>query len=865
MTLFSMVSRSALVAALAFGTTAIAQTTPTAQTAPGPSDATETAAGSEIIVTGTRASGVTVAESAAPIKIVGAEAISHVGQPNLNQVLTQLVPSFTAQGFGSDTANLTLAASLRGLNPNETLVLVNGKRRHGTANLAVLPGAFQGGAAPDLDYITPLSIDHIEVLEDGASAQYGSDAIAGVINIILKKKEGGTLSATGGQYYAGDGETYSTSLNYGFVTDRGFVNLTGFYRYHNFTNRGKYDVRVVSDPMTGEGVPDTISGSAGLAGVVTGLSGYPNLNYIYGDSRSKFGVGSYNAGYDMTDDIQAYSFGSVGFRNAESYENFRLPNRSGTIGSDALDPTRTVVNPVTGETVTPFAPGTYGAPGALVAHPDGFEPQEALRELDYQATGGLKGSLGDWNWDLSTSYGSDRAKIHTLNSLNGSLFVDFHDAQSNFYDGLYKATEWTSDFDVTHEFANIGTFAAGAEYRRNTYVIGAGEPTSYYGTGAQSFPGFNPLAAGHSSRNNYAFYGDFLLTAIQNLKLDGAVRYEHYSDFGSKTTFKVTGRYDFTPAIAVRGTAATGFRAPTLAEEQYAAVNVSPTSATAQLAANSAAAKVLGIQNLKPEKSTSFSGGLVLRPFSRFTATIDLYQIKIRDRIVGSGSLSASGAAGDPVAAAIAAAGVVLEPDLPQNVAAFVNGPNTRTRGIDIVTSYDADFDQYGRATFTVSGAYNKTIITKEGVDPAIVASIGQSLFNPQTTSYLTKALPHLKIIGGVNWSIGDFSITARETYYSKSTAELYNDNDPALASSYDFGKVKAAGITDLEIGYHITPRVTFSVGSNNLFDKRPEKVKFVPANGDFSGDTLVGGAPFLFGPYGIDGGYYYARVDVKL
>ncbi len=196
--------------ALAFASLSVqaagAQTVAAAQTTAAATDDS-----SEIIVTGTRAVGTLAVDSAAPIKIVGADAIGHVGQPNLNQVLTQLVPSFTAQGFGGDTANLTLSASLRGLNPNETLVLVNGKRRHGTANLQILAGAFQGGAAPDLDFITPASIDHIEVLEDGASAQYGSDAIAGVINVIMKSSEGGELSATAGQYYGGDGLTYSAS------------------------------------------------------------------------------------------------------------------------------------------------------------------------------------------------------------------------------------------------------------------------------------------------------------------------------------------------------------------------------------------------------------------------------------------------------------------------------------------------------------------------------------------------------------------------------------------------------------------------------------------------------------------------------
>ncbi|USI73143.1 TonB-dependent receptor plug domain-containing protein [Sphingomonas morindae] len=833
--------RIALVVALASSTAAFGQSPPgAAPEAPGGVDEQ-----SDIIVTGTRASGITVAESAAPIKLVGADAISHVGQPNLNQVLTQLVPSFTAQGFGGDTANLTLSASLRGLNPNETLVLVNGKRRHGTSNLQVLASAFQGGAAPDLDYITPNAIDHIEVLEDGAAAQYGSDAIAGVINILLKHKDGGTFTATGGQYYKGDGETYSTSLNYGWSNDRGFVNFTGFYRYHNFSNRGQYDTRVY-DPATGD-VPATVNPT--LAAAYRAMPGWPNINYIVGDARSKFGVGSYNAGYDLADSVQFYTFGTIGFRKAESYENVRLPDR--VVGSSTIDPATGL-----------FVAGTYGAPDALVPRPQGFEPQEAVRELDYQFTGGLKGDLAGFHWDLSGSYGADRAKIKTLNSINKSLYVDTHNDQSDFYDGFYRAAETVFNLDVSREIGSIATLAAGGEYRNNSYTIGGGEPNSYYGTGAQSFPGFNPLAAGRHARHNYAIYGDVALTPVEGLKLDGAVRYEDYSDFGHKTTWKATGRYDFTPAIAVRGTASTGFRAPTLAEEWYTAVNVSPTSATAQLAANSAAAKVLGIQNLKPETSRNYSAGLVLRPTSRLTVTIDAYQIRIRNRIVGSGSLAADTSnANDPVTRAIAAAGVVLEPGLPSFVSAFVNGPTTRTRGIDLVASYNADFDRFGKAVFTLSGAYNKTRITRAGAGTAIVPA--DELFNPQTYSFLTTTLPRWKVIGGVNWSLGAFNLVARETYYSQSVALLYNDNDPLAATSYAYSRVKPAALTDLELDYHLTERITLAVGANNLFDKQPEKVRF-DQDGVLSGDTLVGGAPYTHGPYGINGGYYYGRIDVK-
>ena len=855
MNLFSMVSRSALAATLAFGTAAVAQTAPSAQTAPGPSDATETAAGSEIIVTGTRASGMTVAESAAPIKVVGAEAISHVGQPNLNQVLTQLVPSFTAQSFGGDAANLTLTASLRGLSPNETLVLVNGKRRHGTANLHVLASPTQGGAAPDLDFITPASIDHIEVLEDGASAQYGSDAIAGVINIILKHKEGGEFSATGGEYYKGDGKTYSGSLNYGWVTDRGYLNMTGFYRFHDFSQRGQQDIRVLS-PTTGA-LPASIAANPALAADYLALPGYPDVNRIRGDARSKFGVLSYNTGYDITDGVQFYSFGSAGFRKAESYENVRLPDR--VLASAVLGVAGTAAQ--------------YGADVAanngFIFSRTGFNPQEAIREFDGSTTGGFKGTFGDgFNWDLSTTYGIDRDEVDTLQSVNRDLFIDTHASPTSFYDGTFHASEWTSNLDLTKTIGTLATIAAGAEYRRNTYDISAGDPASYYKTGAQSFPGYSPASAGDHSRHDYAVYGDIALTPIDKLKLDGAVRYEHYSDFGGKATWKATGRYDFTPQVAIRGTASTGFRAPTLAEEYYTQVNVSPTSAFVQLAANSAAAKVLGIQNLKPEKSTNYSVGTVLRPMSRLTLTVDAYQIRVRDRIVGSAQIntrSTSFNLADPVWRAINTSGYDVETLTSIGIESFVNGPTTRTRGVDVVASYDADLDKLGKATFSLSGAYTKTKITKNGVDPTIISApvasggVGQTLYDAQLASFLTTATPKFKIIGGVDWSIGDFTIVGRETFYSKTRATL-NDG----SGFYTPTRIKSAALTDLEIDYHLTHTITLAVGGNDLFNKQPEVDPYLAAKGETASGAVIYNQPLTYGPYGINGGYWYGRVDVK-
>jgi iron complex outermembrane receptor protein len=827
------ISRSTSLIALAI---ALAGAVPAfaADPAPGAPDA---APDDAIIVTGTRAIGITAAESAAPIKLVGAEAIAHVGQPNLNQVLTQLVPSFTAQSFGGDAANLTLSAALRGLNPNETLVLVNGKRRHGTANLQVLSSPFQGGAAPDLDYITPGSVDHIEVLTDGASAQYGSDAIAGVINIILKKKAGGTFQVTGGQYYKGDGETASTTLNYGITNDRGYLNLTGFYRFHNFSQRGKQDIRVLDV----NGAP-TVTGA--LATDYAAMPNYPNVNPIVGDSRSHFGVGSYNAGFDATDDIAIYSFGSIGYRDAKAYENVRLPNRLVRTSVLGVDP---------GTVSTAVYNATAASNPNFIFSRSGFRPQEAFKETDYAFTGGAKGEVSSWTWDLSSTFGLDQARVYTLDSANRNLFIDTGSTPTSFYDGKFENFEWTSNFDVTHSFGDLALLALGAEYKLNSYTISAGNPDSYYKTGAQSFPGYSPASAGGHRRHNTAVYGDLALTPITGLKLDGAVRYEDYSDFGNKTTWKITGRYDFNEMIAIRGTASTGFRAPTLAESYYTQVNVSPSSSFVQIAANSPSAKILGIPDLKPEKSTNFSGGVVLRPASRLTITVDAFQIKLKDRIVGSGEID-SKTVGDAVFRSVAASGYILESFANSGIVAFVNGPTTRTRGVDFVASYDADLGSLGRAALTLSGAYNKTKITKQGVNTAQVSALGQSLFDAQQTSFLTTAAPKLKVIGGVNWNLDAFTVTARETYYSKASAVL-NDGGGTFTPT----RIKSAGITDLEVGYHFTPKLLFSVGAQNLFNKKPQEEPYI--GGETAGGGVVYQQPLTYSPYGINGGYYYGRV----
>jgi iron complex outermembrane receptor protein len=827
---------------------------PQASTLPAASAASAQAS-DEIIVTGTRVVGTTAAESSAPIKVLDAATLSRVGQPNLNQVLTTLVPSFNAQAFGGDTANLTLSARLRGLSPNHTLVLVNGKRRHGTANLAVLGGPYQGAAAADLDLITPASVKRIEVLEQGAAAQYGSDAIAGVINIILKDDtSGGEATATGGSYYDTGGQTWAGSFNMGTkIGENGFLDLTFFHRFHAFSQVGGLDRRVTD----GNGVLLS-SLSAAQKALYAGIPGFPYVNRINGDARSHLTNVQYNAGYDFGD-VQVYSFGSYSKRIASAYENLRVPDRI-------------IASPVLG------VGGTLGAPGSIVYDPDGdtppngFNPREGIREDDYSVTGGIKGDLNGFRWDLSGTYGQDKNLIYTLDSANRSLFIDTHFTPTDFYNGLFKATEYTINADFSKD-VNLGlaqplNIAFGGEYRRNIYEIGSGDPASIYKEGGQSYPGFRPSDAGTHARHNWAGYLDLSVEPVDGLKLDGALRYEKYSDFGSTWTWKATGRYDFSPAVAIRGTVSTGFRAPTLAESYYSATNVSPTSAFVQLPANSAAAKLLGFSNLGPEKSTNYSAGFVFRPASRLVITLDAYQVKIRNRILGTGSIFGSGGAINfpVVTQAIVANGNVLDPTVSQTgINIFTNGADTRTRGVDVVVTYFSDFGDAGKVDWSISGTYNETKATKIGLAPTQLTPPGGTtpiaLFDKSAISNLETASPKVKVVGSAAYTLGAFSSTLRGTLFGKSSA--YASPDGGTYYKQDIG---TAFIVDLDASYTIAHTVTLTIGANNVFNKKPPLVALVPGTTNF---TLVNGgnvidSPLTFSPYGINGGYYYGKVSVK-
>ena len=770
-----------------------------------------------VIVTGTRRSGLKAVDSASPIQVLDSGSLERTGQPDLIQALAQNMPSFTAQAFGGDTANLTLSARLRGLSPNDTLVLVNGKRRHTTANLAVLAGPFQGGAATDLNFIPVAAIDHIEVLQDGAAAQYGTDAIAGVINIILKKdSSGGSFTTTGGAYMDQGGNTGDASFNIGFEpNEKSYINITGEHKYHAHSDRSDIDPRVVN--------------AANLISMpnLTKADGYPYANKISGDAAYHISLLALNAGYDLGGGSELYAIGTYGKKTADAFENYRVPSR---------------------------LPKLY---------PNGFNPREALDETDFGFTAGVKGLLAGWNWDLSSTYGKDKADIGVVNSANISLYNDTGATPTEFHAGQFIASQWTTSLEVANEFA-VGwasplSVAGGLEFRRDTYEIGAGDAASRYKEGSQSYPGFSLTDAGSHNRNNKSVYIDVAGSPVANLKLDVAARYEKYSDFGSARVGKFTGRYDFTPDFALRGTISNGFRAPTMAEQYYSATNVSPTQASVQLAPNSPAAALVGINGLKSEKSTNYSVGFVLHPIAKSTLTIDAYSIEIRDRIVGSGTLFGSGnTVNSPaVVAAIKANGNILDPTVTRTgISVFSNGVDTKNKGVEAVFSYGSNFGDMGRVDWSAAFNYNKVEVIKINQAPSQL--LPQKLLDQAAVASLESSSPKTRLNLGALWKLGDWTVNLRESLYGSSSSYSSLNN-----VDYYQTKIDTLFTTDLEVSYRVTKAITASVGANNLFNKYPDKVNqaYIAAARAAQNTAAVTQYP-SFSPIGINGGYYYARVN---
>ena len=820
-----------------------------------------------IVVTGTRTTGLKAVDSPAPVQVLGNDILKRVGQPDLVQSLAQNIPSLQAQTFGSDEAQFNKSFKLRGVSPNDTLVMINGERRHGTANVAVSGGSFGGNAAADLNYIPTSAIDHVEVLQDGAAAQYGTDAIAGVVNIILKKADhGGSISMEGGHYIDQGGLTTDLQANIGLApVENAFVNITIENKFQGNSFRGNLDPRVVNLATQANGgynVPGygyvPVAANQAQATLpngtktnipaaypqIAGFPGYPYVNYISGDGQTQLSNAIYNAGYDINNDVHVYSFGSVGYKDGRAYENYRLPNVALT------------------------------STGGLL-YPAGFSPMENIREMDYAFTVGLKGDYQGTTYNLASTYGRNYDRIYVLGSANTDALKDFGYTPTTFHDGDFTATEWTTNLDITHPF-EVGlsepvTVAVGAEARVNSYELKAGDPLSYYKSGAQSFFGYSPANASYNQRESHAVYGDVAFKPLQKLSLDGAIRWENYSDFGDAVIYKGTGRYDFNDLIAVRGTIDTGFRAPTAAEEFYQGINVGPTSISGVFAPNSPGAHFLGFSGLKPEKSFDYSVGLVTHFLPRLTMTIDGYALKITDRIVQSGTIY--GANSTPrndispsVLEAIQAAGVTIPPVILQTIAAggsgsvgvqtFVNGVDTQTYGIDYVATYAMSYGDFGHVDYSLSMNYNDTRVLKVHAPPTNV-SPNVVLLDQGAISGLEDSTPKWRGALNAYWTKGPWSLNFRENYYGSS----FTYGQDSVSGKYVQLLTRAAWISDFEGAYQFSHGIKFSMGANNVFNVYPNKLPYGYRYSQLVKNSSGYASQYSIGPYGYNGGFYYGKL----
>ncbi|AND69685.1 hypothetical protein ATSB10_22310 [Dyella thiooxydans] len=790
-------TRTALAAAtlLALSQVAVAQDASTSQDAA----KKKTTELQTVVVTGTRSFDRTESTSLAPIDVLTPKDLQNTGAPNLASALRTLLPSFNfPQPSVTDATDATQPAQLRGLSPDQTLVLINGKRQHPTAIVNVNGSLGRGSSPVDINAIPINAIDHVEVLRDGAAAQYGSDAIAGVINIILKGgAQHGSASLTGGRYDTGDGKTWQGGADGGFkLGDKGWVHLSANASHQDPTNRAGPDMRYPSDPT------------------------YNTVTFHYGLPLTRSKQAAINAQYDLSPAAQLYAFTLFNKRNVSSGGFFRsLSTYSGS------------------------------HPGALAQYPNGYLPIENSAIRDDSEVLGVRGKVAGWNYDLSANTGGNHWKLHTADTYNYSLDPN---SPTGFYIGTLSNRQDSFNGDFSRDFNVSGlesplTVAWGLEHRHESFTIKQGDAASYAGAGAQVFPGYQPGDAGTHSRNSDAAYIDLETDLTYKFSAGLAARYEHYSDFGSTTSAKLSGRYAFTDTVAVRGTVSNGFRAPSLQQEYYSSTAINFVNqgngvlvpyTIRTFPVSDPAAQALGAQNLKPEKSRNYSVGLVLTPDSGLYTTLDLYQIDIDNRIILSGNL-----VGTAVQDYLTSVGIPFV----SGGRFFTNAVNTRTRGADLVSTYPIEL-QSSSLKLTGGINWNKTTIRSIAPNPPQLGLAGLTLtvIDRSEQGRITKGTPKTKAFVAGDWTMGNWSLHGQLTRYGEWTTFATN---PSGDQTYG-----SAVLLDLSASYNWNDW-SFTIGGNNVTNQYPDKNQ--PRTSAFN---IILPYPNS-SPFGFSGSYYYATV----
>lgn len=877
----------------------------------------------EVVVVGSRAATArTNIQTVAPVDVISTKDLKGYAQTDVSQILNFVAPSFNSnRQTVTDGTDHIDPASLRGLGPDQVLVLVNGKRRHTTALVNINGSVGRGSVGTDMNAIPVAAIERIEVLRDGAAAQYGSDAIAGVINVVLKKNYTGlTASLTAGQSFTNmkynvplinggtdqrsqslrDGGVLQFDFSKGFRLGRnGSLTVAGQVQERGRTNRSGPDNAPTEYLGVAGGFPATPAGQVQndfrtklIADdqALIAQRGYNRQNMIIGNSSSR------NYGLFVNGSLPVGVNGSLYFTAGGSY-------RTGTgYGNNRVPASR--------------AQQPLNADGSLY-YADGFLPAIQSIINDQSLVVGYKTKLGQWNMDLSNTFGRNSFRFDVLNSGNASL-PNSNTQQTDFYAGKLKFNQNTTNLDFSRLYAQVGAItglnlAAGAEYRRDQFQIEAGEPNSYIGAsigkivaaapfatpsttlalpGSQVFPGYQPTDAINATRHNFSLYADVEGELFRRLLLDLAGRYENFSDFGSKVTGKLAGRLRLIDALNIRGAISTGFRAPSLHQRYFQNtstqfVSGNPSNTLTVNNENPIARQFIGVDALKPETSVNYTLGLTSQIGRQFTITIDAYVIDIKDRILYSGAFSRA-ALGFGVNEFV---GI-------NNVRFFANAADTRTKGIDIVATERLKVGP-GQLALTAAINFNQNKVLSVNPStlinsPANNESKGGSpdtwfrniFFDRSQVALLETGQPQNKINLSASYTVGKFDVTLRTVRfgsvtnktnldpYAKNAAGAYYNSQFArneVGDPYIDQTFNPVWITDLTLNYRFTKAVSLSLGANNLFDIYPDQIYIDPRNAQGSLDYASGRdasnrGRFLFGSNqgGFNGRFLFTRLTAS-
>lgn len=731
----------------------------------------------------------TLTSTPLPVDIFSASDLKTTGQLTFDKALQYRVPSFnTINTPVNDATTLLDPYEIRNLGPSRTLVLINGKRKNLSSLLYVQFAPGRGETGADLSAIPTDAIKRVEILRDGASAQYGSDAIAGVMNVILKDKfQYSSLSINGGVTSKGDGGTYGLSFNSGGnFADKGFINYTvDFSQQNNAVRSGIIDVPT---EIATFGDPSKPATDPVNKPIVDFLRIYPTGNNTNGTGEITTAKFVYNLGVPMGEYGQFYSNAAFVAKKVMSNANYR----------------------------TPYWKPDYGLLHAAGTTYIGYQPTFEGDLQDYNATFGVKNEKSGWKQDVSITIGGNQQIYSVDNTVNHSLKAA---SPTSFKPGGFRFTNVIGNYDVSKSLTDNFGLAFGTEIRQETFKIFAGDTASYSGEGANSFPGIRQENATTNSRFNFGAYLDASWDITKDFLLNGTIRGERYSDFGNAFVWKASSRYKiYEDKVVLRASASTGFRAPTLHQIFAQSTQASFVGGTIQLSGlfnnRSKQAFALGIPLLKPEKSNNFTVGLGLLPTKNLSVTLDFYNITIKERIVYSSAISSNNP-NSTLGKILASAGI-------KQIQFFINGIKTRTNGLDFVANYKNIHLGTGMLGLNLAGNYTlKNEILGSPNDPAPIKADGSTILSTQIKSLLTESRPKYKVVLGADYHLNKWSFNLNNTLFGTTQFQDLDNGGSDMENIRQ--KFTPAVVTDINIGYDISDKINFSVTVNNVFNVLPK------------------------------------------